>query len=100
MTMKLAATLLLAACAAMASAAQAEPQWSGTGKIRLIVEVPPVDLKDRKGDTLVASFPVDFDKILAEWGASGSVDLSTLQVHLLDDSGKPVAFPEVRRLAR
>lgn len=55
---------------------QSRPEWSGTGKIRLIVEVPPVELKDRETDVLVASFPVDFDKILAERGVRGSVDLS------------------------
>ena len=76
------------------TAAQAEPQWSGAGKIRLIVDVPPVDLKDRKDDTLVASYPIDFDKLLSEQGASGSVDLSTLQVHQLDAAGKPVPFPK------
>jgi hypothetical protein len=74
--------------------AQFEPEWSGTGKIRLIVEVPPVDLKDRKADTLIASFPVDFDKILAERRVGGSVDLSTLQVHQLDALGKPLPFPK------
>ena len=74
--------------------AQSEPQWSGTGKVRLIVEVPPVDLKDRKDDTLVASYPIDFDKVLAERGLSGSADLSTLQVHQVDASGKPVPFPK------
>src|SRR5688572_1083143 len=74
--------------------AQSEPQWSGTGKVRLIVEVPPVELKDRKDDTLVASFPIDFDKVLAERSLSGSADLSTLQVHQIDASGKPVPFPK------
>ena len=73
--------------------AQSESKWSGAGRIRLIVEVPPVDLKHRKSDTLVASLPVDFDKILAEQGVNGSVDLSTLQVHQLDASGRPLPFP-------
>jgi len=90
--MKLAAVLTFALVTI--GAGQAEPQWSGAGKIRLIVEVPPVDLKDRKDDTLVASFPIDFDKVLAEHGQSGSADLSTLQVHQVDAAGKPVAFPK------
>ena len=32
----------------------ADSQWSGAGKVRIIVEVPPVELKDRKSDELVA----------------------------------------------
>jgi FG-GAP-like repeat len=74
--------------------AQSKPEWKGTGKVRLIVEVPAVDLKDRKTDTLVASLPVDFDRILAERGLGGSADLSTLQVQQLDASGKPIPFPK------
>ena len=92
--LRLAVTLILVATVSVLTiaCAQSEPEWSGTGKIRLIVEIPPVDLKDRKADTLIASFPVDFDKILAERGVGGSVDLSTLQVHQLDASGKPLPF--------
>jgi hypothetical protein len=72
----------------------AEPQWSGAGKVRIIVEVPPVDLKDRKSDQLVASYAIDFDKVLADQKIAGSADLSTLQVQRIDASGKPIAFPK------
>ena len=75
------------------ASAQPATQWSGAGTIRLVVEVPPVDLKDRKDDTLVASYAIDLDKLLAERGMSGSADLSTHQVHQLDVAGKPVPFP-------
>ncbi len=93
---RLAITLIFVATLTVVTSgrSQSEPAWSGTGQIRLIVEVPPVELKDRETDVLVASFPVDFDKILAGRGVRGSVDLSTLQVHQIDASGKPLTFPK------
>lgn len=70
----------------------AAPEWSGQGSIRMVVEVPPVDLHGREHDEMVASYSVDFEKILQERGISGSVDLASLQVQRIDESGRPMKF--------
>lgn len=89
----LAIVALLVVASAPLRAAGPEATWSGKGAIRLIVEVPPMDLAGRESDEGVASVEVDFEQLLRERNVKGAVDLSTLQVHEIDAaSGKPVEF--------
>ncbi|MFO1023416.1 MAG: VCBS repeat-containing protein [Planctomycetales bacterium] len=61
-----------------------EPEWSGKGSHRILVEVPPVDLKGRPSDELVARCRVEWQKILAKEGLKGAVSLKSLEVHKYD----------------
>ena len=86
------ATLLFVPRPTAAPTNSAAPEWSGQGRIRIIVEVSPVDLHGRDRDEMVASYPVDFQAILQGRGISGSVDLASLQVQRIDEAGHPMKF--------
>lgn len=68
--------------AAVSRVCAVDPEWTGQGSYRIIVKVEPVELDgSRTSDKLVARYDIDFDAIMAEKGATGVVDLSTIQVH-------------------
>lgn len=69
------------------------PEWSGQGRVRVLVRVEPVDLTTRPADELVARCPIDFVRIMDDLKLTGSVDLSTLQVQRYDPAtGKAMPF--------
>lgn len=63
---------------------RAKNQWSGKGKIRILVETPAIDLGQRQSDEMPARVRVNFKELLSASAIKGEVDLSTLQVHKYD----------------
>jgi len=78
-------TLTLCVILLNANLLAAEPEWTGDGAYRVLVEVPATDLGGRASDEMVASIALPMTKLLRDSGVgSGSVDVSTLQVHRYD----------------
>ena len=69
------------------------PDWSGRGAYRILVEVPVRELSGRDLDVTVASFEVDFPKLIEQRKLSGQFDPSSLHVHRYDSkSGRAEPF--------
>jgi hypothetical protein len=60
--------------------------WQGSGSHRLIVSIPPTELKTRKQDQMPALVPIDFSAVLG-----APVDLDSIKVFSLADS-RPVIW--------
>ena len=71
---------LMAMGSGCASSAK-DPEWTGRGKIRLLVKTDPLDIGKRASDEMPARYSVNFIELLAANKLSGEVDLSSLQVH-------------------
>ena len=68
------------------------PAWTVAAlPYRVLVEVEPVDLGGRRGDSLPASVDLDFTpQRLAALGVEGRVDLDSIQVFRFDPAGGAV----------
>ncbi len=76
-----AAILLLIFMASASSLSAKDPDWTGRGKIRLLVKADPLNIGKRTSDEMPASYSVNFVELLAANKIAGEVDLSSLQVH-------------------
>jgi hypothetical protein len=87
--------LLAAQCASIAVAAtlpkESTPAWTGQGRYRVLVEVPPQQSADRT-DEQIAAFDFNPTNWLGSLAGANSVDVSSLQVHQYDlQSHEPLA---------
>ncbi len=73
--------LAFAAMGAGCASSAKNPEWTGRGKMRLLVKTDPVDIGKRTNDEMPASYSVNFTELLAANEITGEVDLSSLQVH-------------------
>ena len=58
-----------------------DPEWTGKGRMRLLVKIEPLDIGKRTSDEMPARYSVNFNELLAANKLIGEVDLSSLQVH-------------------
>jgi FG-GAP-like repeat len=87
---------LIAFCAAMllASPAAADsPQWVGNGRYRILVRVDARDIGDRTSDEMPARIHIDGRQVQVQAGATGRIDVTSLQVAQYDpESGQPLPY--------
>src|SRR5688572_11772637 len=79
--------------------AEIEPDWSGEGRLRVLVAVLPVSELQRP-DELVAACELPLDDWLRQENIDGAADIASFQIHQYDPtSGKPlegVAYDSAR----
>jgi hypothetical protein len=70
------------------------PEWVGQGAMRLLVSVPPVELRGRERDQRPAELAIDFQAELQKRSIEGTLDVGSIQVVPYDAvSGKPKGGP-------
>ncbi len=57
------------------SLSAADVKWAGTGRYRLLVEVPPTQIGNRERDEMVARCELSFRKLIGKLPPYRSVDL-------------------------
>ncbi len=71
--------------------------WAGQGQYRVVVEVAPVALTGRDHDELPAQLEIDLEAALRQAGASGRIDVSSVQVMRFDSAtSQPLAYDAYR----
>ncbi|MEX2171763.1 MAG: VCBS repeat-containing protein [Pirellulales bacterium] len=65
------------------AAAANPPDWKGAGRFRVLVEVPPVGTV-KSAEEMVAACELSLERLLADGGIEGSVDLASFQVQAYD----------------
>ncbi len=75
------AILLLVLLTLTSSLFAKDPEWTGRGKVRLLVKTEPINIGKRTSDEMPARYSINFTELLASNKISGEVDLSSLQVH-------------------
>ncbi len=74
-----------------------EPRWSGNGSCRMLVSVPPRDLKGRASDEMPARLHVDLAEMLAKQKVPGRPDVGHIQVIRYNAAtGEPIAYGKFR----
>ncbi|MCC6681273.1 MAG: VCBS repeat-containing protein [Phycisphaeraceae bacterium] len=72
-------------------------EWAGKGRFRVVVEVSPVSLEGRDADELPAQMEIDLEAALRQAGASGRIDISSVQVMRFDPAtSRPLAYDAYR----
>jgi FG-GAP-like repeat len=65
--------------------------WAGRGAYRVLIEVAPIDLGDRKQDELPAQVNIDWPSLLESLDVRGKADLRSLQVIRFNpETGRPI----------
>ena len=69
--------------------------WAGIGRYRLLVQVDPIELKNRETDEMPAQAEIDWEKLLRTIQENGKADLRTIQIMQIDaDSGRPTFYSD------
>ena len=65
--------------------------WAGRGGYRILIEVAPVDLSERKQDELPAQVDIDWPDLFESLDVEGKADLRTIQVMRFNpETGRPI----------
>ena len=72
-------------------------EWSGEGRVRIVVDVQAAELNGRAQDEWPASLEIDFVKQLQQAGIRGLPDLRSIQVMRCDpQTGQPLRYGKYR----